>query len=335
MILVTGGTGLVGSHLLYNLMQKCSSVRAIHRKSSDLKNVQKVFSYYTDAAQKLFDKIEWVEADITDIPALESVFKDIDYVYHCAALISFDPKDYNKLRNINTKGTANIVNLCLAQNIKKLGYISSIAAIGKKEGTPLIDEEAEWNDENASGYSLTKYAAELEVWRGTQEGLDAVIINPGFILGPGFWKEGSGLFFSQAAKGLRYCPPSGSGFVSVTDVVKMIVNLMESTIVNENFIAVGENQSFKEILSKIAQSLGKPIPKKELKRRHLYLLFYFDWIRKLLTGKKPRVTKNSLHSLNHFYKYDTRKIREQLNFKFEDLEDTIAFTSARFLEEKS
>ena len=123
MILVTGGTGLVGSHLLYNLVSEGKAVKAIFRREETLHRVLNVFSYYTENAQKLYDTIEWVEADINDIPALQLAFNQIKYVYHCAAFVSFEPDKYNQLRKINIKGTANIVNLCISNHIEKLCYV--------------------------------------------------------------------------------------------------------------------------------------------------------------------------------------------------------------------
>ncbi|MCO4822775.1 MAG: SDR family oxidoreductase, partial [Flavobacteriaceae bacterium] len=196
MILVTGGTGLVGSHLLYQLVKADQDIRAIYRSEDKLALVKKVFSYYTEDFEFLFSKIEWLKGDLNNIPLLEDAFKDVGYVYHCAAFISFDPSDYRQLRKINIDGTANIVNLSIINQVKKLCYVSSIAAVGQTETNETINENTEWNKENHhSVYAITKYGAEMEVWRGTQEGLDAVIGNPGIIIGPGFWRAGSGSLF--------------------------------------------------------------------------------------------------------------------------------------------
>ncbi|MDB2606724.1 NAD-dependent epimerase/dehydratase family protein, partial [Zobellia sp.] len=241
MILVTGGTGLVGSHLLLKLVQTGNSVRAIHRKGSNLKRVVKVFGYYTEDAQSLFNKIDWVEADITDTPALEIAFDQITHVYHTAALISFDPTNFDILEKINTEGTANIVNLCIANSIEKLCYTSTIGAIGKSLESTMASEENEWTPREANVYGLTKQAAEMEAWRGSQEGLSVVMVNPGVIIGPGFWHSGSGDLFTVAKKGYRFYPPGGTGFITVRDVVKMMVSLMDSQITNERYIAVAEN----------------------------------------------------------------------------------------------
>ena len=195
------------------------------------------------------DKIEWVQADILDIEALHALFKDVEYVYHCAALISFDPKDYPRLVKINIEGTANIVNLCLEHHIKKLCYVSSIAAIGPSPKGLEATEDNEWSDSNVSVYGLTKHDAELEVWRGSQEGLPVVVVNPGVVLGPGFWNSGSGTFFKYASKEKKSFIPGGTGFVTIHDVVNAMVMLMESQIVRERFILVNKNLTYPRDLS--------------------------------------------------------------------------------------
>src|SRR5690606_6511664 len=204
MVLVTGGTGLVGAHLLLRLLQSGVAVKAIHRKTSNLKEIEKIFGYYTENAPELFQKILWIEADLNDLPTLDEAFKGITHVYHCAGLISFDPNDYELLRTINTEGTKNIVNLCLAHNIQKICQVSSIAAIGRTLDGQAATEETDWTLEGANVYALSKMDSELEVWRGSQEGLAVVIVNPGVIIGPGFWDSGTGLLFQNGFKARKH-----------------------------------------------------------------------------------------------------------------------------------
>jgi len=195
----------VGSHLLYHLTLKNDEIRATYRTKSSLEKVKKVFSYYTSDTS-LFDKIEWCKADITKVPDMILAFKSVNQVYHCAAFISFNPKDYIEMRKVNIHGTAIVVNLCIDAKVDKLCYVSSIAAVGDaKIGQEFIDETCEWNKElDNSGYSITKFGGEMEVWRASQEGVDVVIVNPGVILGSGFWDAGSGKLFSQVYHGFNY-----------------------------------------------------------------------------------------------------------------------------------
>ena len=212
MVLVTGGTGLIGSHLLYKLTEQGEKIRATYRVGSDLERVRVIFSYYSDNSESLFKQIEWIEADLNDIPKLTVAFENVTYVYHCAALISFDPSDYKLLRKTNIKGTANIVNLCIAFGVKKLCYVSTIATLGHNPS--LIDEETHWDgNQDQSVYAISKYGAEMEVWRGIQEGIPTVIVNPGVVIGPGFWSSGSGLLFKMTAKGRPFATEGGTGYV--------------------------------------------------------------------------------------------------------------------------
>ena len=333
MILVTGGTGLVGAHLLLQLLKQEKKVRAIHRRNSDIQRVKKIFGYEGETSLNLFHKIEWTEADINDITQLETAFMGVERVYHAAAFISFDPGDYQKLHKINTEGTANIVNLCIAYKIKKLCYVSTIGAIGKSLNGKQADEENVWTSQDANVYALTKHAAEMEVWRGSQEGLNVVMVNPGVIIGPGFWNSGSGSLFGVAKKEHSFYPPGGTGFITISDVVKMMVALMESDIKNERFIAVAENLSYQQILTKITTALGLKPPTKELKQWQLELGRWFDWLRNLIFNTGRRITKNSVKSLKNREIYSNQKARNMLQFKFEALEPTITFCSQKFLEE--
>lgn len=333
MILVTGGTGLVGSHLLFELAMANTKVRAIYRTESKLEAVKKVFSYYTDTPAILFDKIDWVQTDILDIPTLEQVFTDIHFVYHAAALISFDPRDFDLLYKTNVEGTANIVNLCIAHKVKKLCYVSTIGAIGPSIPGKKATEENDWNEQNANVYALTKHAAEMEVWRGSQENLQVVIVNPGVIIGPGFWETGSGTLFKTAMRGRKYAPPGGSGFVNVTDVIKIMTRLMESNITGERFILVSENLSFKDILTKVTKAMGKNPPTKIIKLWQLKILRYLDYLSHLLTGNKRRITRNTIYGLQHQETYDNHKIKMALNREFEPLEKSIQLSAALFISE--
>ncbi len=330
MILVTGGTGLVGSHLLFHLTKNGENVTACYRTKDAIDKVNTVFGYYTDEPEILLEKIIWVQADITEIGSLLPLFEGIEYVYHCAALISFDPNDYPALVKTNTEGTANIVNLCLEHNVKKLCYVSSIAAIGPSSKGKMAEEDNEWSTKHASVYALTKHDAELEVWRGSQEGLAVVIVNPGVVLGPGFWHTGSGTFFKYAAKEKKSFILGGTGFVTVEDVVNAMVSLMESTIGRERFILVNENLTYEELFQKIASKLNVVAPTKKIPFWVLECFWRVDWLRNKLLGKRRKLTKNMTKG---FYKrelYSNDKLKNAIDFKFGDLDATIAFCCAKF-----
>jgi nucleoside-diphosphate-sugar epimerase len=326
MILVTGGTGLVGSHLLYFLLKDNQNVRAIHRRSSDLEAVKAVFSYYTNTseAERLFSKIVWFEANITEVPELSEAFKDVTKVYHAAAYISFNPKHYYKLKKANIEGTANVVNLCLMNKVEKLVYVSSIATLGASENGEPISEKTDWNPEaENSVYAITKFGAEMEVWRGSQEGLNVIIVNPGIIIGSGYWKSGSGVILNSVAKGIPFYTSGGIGIVDIQDVVHVMTSLMESTLANERYVLVGKSIYYKELLSELAILLDKKPPKKLVPKIWLRVFSKIDWMLNKVFGKKRIMLKSTVRSLYKISFYDASKIRNDLDFEFTPYSETL------------
>lgn len=327
MILITGGTGLVGAHLLLNLVDKETAIRAIYRKTSAIEKTKSLFQLYQK--QQLFSKIDWVQADIIDVSALAIAFNNIDYVYHCAGLISYDPNDEELLRKVNIEGTANIVNLCIDNEIKKLCHVSSIAALGNIAAHETqVTEETEWNPEALhSDYAISKYGAEMEIWRGQQEGLNVVIVNPGIIFGAGFLNQGSGLFFSSLKKGFRFYTNGTTGYVGVTDVVKIMIQLMDSDISGERFIVIAENVSFKEVIFSIAEKLDAKKPKIEAKPLMTAIGWRLDWFVSTLFRTKRKLSKYSANSLHSSDFISNEKIKNPevsgLNFEFQSIESVI------------
>lgn len=334
MILVTGGTGLVGSHLLYQLTTNNNPVRAIYRNKNKLALTKKIFSYYSENPDILFNKIDWVEADLLDIPLLTEAFKGITHVYHAAAFVSFEPDKYHLLRKTNIEGTANIVNISIANKIEKLCYVSSVATIGSATSKDTLNELTLWNPEaDNSVYSITKYGAEMEVWRGTQEGLDAIIVNPGVIIGPGIWNYGSGNIFKKVYNGLPFYTKGVTGYVGIEDVVSPMMKLMESPIKNERFILVSENWPYKQFIDKIATSLNVKAPSKKASSLLLQMGWRLDWLKHKLTGKRRRLSKQLVHTLNSKSVYDNTKLKTQLNYQFKPLEKSIKEVAGIFLKE--
>jgi dihydroflavonol-4-reductase len=330
MILVTGGTGLVGAHLLYHLIKNDEKIRAFYRSEKRIEKVKEVFSFYTDD-DSLIAKIEWFKADITDVPSMIPAFVGITKVYHCAAFISFNPKDYREMRKVNIHGTAIITNLSIDAKIDKICFVGSIASIGKSLDGTLITEECEWNSqEHNSDYSITKFGAEIEIWRASQEGVDVVIVNPGIILGSGFWEKGSSKLFTQVSKGLKYFTEGITGFVGVKDVVNSMILLMNSNVKNERFILVSENKSFKEIFFSMAVSMGKKPPSIKINSWHMAIFWRFSWLLSKLTGKEPLLSKSSAKSAHSISMYSSKKIQKSLNFQFQEIDDVIKSVSKNY-----
>lgn len=333
MILVTGATGLVGSHLIYHLVSEGNQVRAIYRSKKKLEAVKEVFAYYTPNFETLFSKIEWVQADITDIPSLENAFKDVIYVYHLAAFISFNPKHFERLKKINVEGTANMVNLALIKGIKKFCYVSSIATLGDAPSpNTLINEKTTFNPEASSNvYGLTKYLAELEVWRGAQEGLNTVVVHPGVILGVGHYNSASGSIIKSAYRGIKYYTSGGVGIVDVEDVVKAMILLVKSNITHDNFILVGKNISYKELLTQLTNKLNSKTTLKPISKRTLTFLSYLDYLKHNLLGSKRRLLQATVTSLYTTSYYDAGKIKDALQITFTPFNETCDKIASHFL----
>jgi len=333
MILVTGGTGLVGSHLLHDLVKKGKRVRALHRKGSNIRETEKIFSYYSENARELFSVIEWMEGDVLDVSSLAEAMKGITEVYHCAAFVSMDPRDGEKMIHTNVTGTANVVNIALEMNVRKLCFVSSVASLGV-ENKKEITEETPWNNEsNSSAYAISKYLSENEVWRATQEGLDAVVVNPTIIIGPGNWNRGSGLFFKTAARGTRWYSSGGMGYVDVRDVVRSMVLLMESETINQRFIISSENLSFRAFFEMLYALHNRPVPDKRAGKFILELAWRADRLRSRITGSPHYFTKNVAKNASVTLSYSNQKIKESFAINFIPVSDTLRHTCKHFFQD--
>ena len=334
MILVTGGTGLVGSHLLYQICQSETKVLAIKRAHSNTNLVRQVFSYYTEKADALFQKIEWVDADLLNISELDFAFQGATKVYHCAAWISFNPKHKTKMMHTNIEGTTNVVNLCLAHRIKKLCYVSSVAAIGQPIDGGSIDENTPWeNSPRNSSYALSKYRSEMEVWRGIEEGLNAVIVCPAIILGPGKWEKGSSMLFKQVWKGLSFYTSGTNGFVDVRDVANVMIQLMEGTIKSERFIICSENIPFKKTFDYIADTLGKKKANIKIGPFISTISWRIAKIISIISRKTPLITKEIVLAGNSISIYENKKIKRALNYQFKPVQQSCKDFSTLFIQE--
>ncbi|RZJ73764.1 MAG: NAD-dependent epimerase/dehydratase family protein [Flavobacterium sp.] len=331
MILITGGTGLVGAHLLLQLADGDIPLRALYRREENIAKTKNLFTYYDRA--HLFENIEWIQGDIVDVPSLEDAFKGVTHVYHCAALVSFDPNDEDKLRKVNIEGTANMVNLSLAYGIAKFCYVSSIAALGDtRVGGQVIDEETEWNPEKTHGdYALTKHGAEMEVWRAWQEGLKVVIVNPGIIFGYGFWHQGSSRILQAVRKEQRFYTNGTSGTVAVEDVVKVIRLLMASEISGERYTVVAENMSYRKVLDILSDGMSKKRPSIYASPLMTSMAWRLDWLISKLSLKKRTFTRAMAKSSHTQEKFDNSKLASALNFQFTDMELYLKNLAEKFI----
>jgi nucleoside-diphosphate-sugar epimerase len=335
MILVTGGTGLLGSHLIIELVNRGEQVRAIYRTEERKNAVLNVFSYYSNTPEAIFDKVDWVEADVLDVPNLEDALEGVSKVYHCAATVSFVKKEREHMDKVNVEGTANLVNLCVERNNVRLCHVSSIAAIGRDGSEEVISETNEWKpSEYNSAYAESKYYAELEVWRGMEEGLGAFIINPSMILGPGNWETSSGNIFLRVWNGLKFYTRGGNCFVDVRDVTKAMVLLMESEIRSERFIIGAENWKYRSIFEKIAEVLERKPPKIEATPFMSQLAWRAEAVLSALTGKRPFITKEVALNAVTVNRYSNSKLLERFpEFQYRSLDETLKFVGEKLREE--
>jgi nucleoside-diphosphate-sugar epimerase len=338
MIFVTGGTGLVGAHLLYELTLAGKSVKALKRETSDLQQVLKTFSYYSDKPNELFKQIEWINGDILDYFGLEKILEGVTEIYHCAAIVSFDPKERKRMIANNVEGTANLVNAALEKGVRKICHVSSVAALGRLDEQQLITEETNWvPSKKISGYSESKFFSETEVWRGIEEGLDAVIVNPSIILGPANWETGSAKMFKTVWDGMIFYTRGVTGFVDVRDVVKAMILLMDEQnfekIKNQRFLISSENLSYETVFCQIADALAKPRPKYNASGSLMEMVWRLLWVASLLTRNSPLITRETAANSNVKRKFDGSKIKNYFDFEYLPISESINQT-ATFLKKE-
>jgi dihydroflavonol-4-reductase len=332
MILVTGGTGLVGTHLLLELAKKHNKIRAIHRASSNLNAVLDTFALYVNDPNPYYDKIEWVEADITDVESLFQAMEGVDYVYHTAAFVSFDPRDRHDMIRCNVEGTANLVNACLEGNVKKLCYVSSTAALGNAPSGRQITEDMIWSfSKNRSAYSVSKYQSEMEIWRGMAEGLQAVIVNPSIIIGPGDWKRSSSYLFSAVWKGMKFYTEGVTGYVDIRDVVHAMITLMDGNYTSERYTVSSENLSYRQVLEMIASALDKPPPRIHATPFLISLAWRMSWLISKFNGKQRSITRDTVKSSKRKSLFSNEKIRQATGMDFIPVKQSVQDTARHFL----
>ncbi|HRO74927.1 MAG TPA: NAD-dependent epimerase/dehydratase family protein [Crocinitomicaceae bacterium] len=330
MILVTGGTGLLGSHLLYYLASGGNNVRATYRNPTKIEQVKRLFSFYSkEQADVYFEQIEWVQADVLDIPALEQAFQDVTIVYHLAAIVSYNRKDFSNMMKTNREGTANMVNLALDFGVEKFCFISSTSAVSinyEDRKAPLIEANKWVQTTNTSGYAISKYSSEKEVWRGIEEGLNAVIINPSIILGAGNWGESSLKIVQLAAKGFPFYSAGANAVVDVRDVVECMLLCVKNNVSPDRYLCTGTMISFHDLMNQLADELGTKRPKWKTNKLLSNLALFGDFIKGIFSGKRT-LTRESIETAMSTTTYDSSKLKRVLNFEFRPLEDTIKFTA--------
>ncbi len=332
MNLITGATGLVGAHLAFNLLEKGKPVVAIKKPNSDILKTKNLFSCYTQDAETLFNKIKWIDADVRDIYSILDALDGIDTVYHCAGFVSFNSKDAKQLHQVNVEGTANVVNACLEKGISSFCYVSSISTLQNPDIKTNINESVYWKSSpQASDYAISKYNAEREVWRAIEEGLNAVIVNPGIILGPGFWNQSSGKLFETSNSINPFYTKGTSATIDARDVASCMIQLIENKHFNNRFILIENNYSFKQIISLTREVLNKKPPFIEIGRVGLYIVRYLEVLKNFITHQEQLITKATINSSLDQNSYNNDRIKNTLHFQFIPLYQTIQFVCKAYL----
>lgn len=316
MILVTGGAGLLGKELITQLLNEGKQVRAIYNKTK-LDNFNS-------------KNLEQVQCNILDVIGLEEAMQGVEQVYHCAAVVNFNPRRKQEMYKVNIEGTANVVNVALDEGVKKMVFVSSVAALGRIRKDESINETMNWTEETSnSSYGQSKYLAEMQVWRGIGEGLDAVMVNPVIILGPGDWNSGSSQIFKSIYNEFPWYAEGTTGFVDVRDVVKAMIELMNSNITAERFIISAENRSYADVFGLIAKAFGKKPPHKKVTPALAKIIWRLEAIKSYFSGKDPLVTKETAATALAMADFDNSKLKKFLpEFTYRKIEDSITYTCA-------
>jgi dihydroflavonol-4-reductase len=327
MIFVTGGTGLVGAHVILHLLSKGYPVKALRRPSASIGYFSRLASFY---GMHDTGKLEWLEGDILDTGTLLPAMEGCSAVYHCAGMVSFDGAHWDRLLKINRGGTANVVNAALEKGISALCHVSSVAALDMSKG--IKGKKTDWKifrKEQPYGYS--KYLGELEAYRGMEEGLNVVVVNPAVVIGPA--QQGNPLngLIRRLKNGLRFYPPGGTGYVGAADLARIMVHLMEEKAFGKAYTVATTHHSFRESLLMFAAAMNVQPPRKGLGNSH-FLALKILLLGGRIIGKKPGgLSLPALASLKKTSVYDTTDLNSLRIGPFrkleEDVEDTVRFSS--------
>jgi dihydroflavonol-4-reductase len=336
MKLITGGTGLLGSYLLCRFYLENIPARVLKRDTSNFFQLRMAFEFMNLGKKVSFDEFlkffEWKDADLRDLPGLEESLEGIDEIFHLAALVSFNKDTNNDLPDVNLNGTKNLVNLAIKLKIPVFHYVSSIASLSRNNEGVMTEEFTEFNFNKATPYSKSKYLAEMEVWRGYNEGLNGVIVNPAIMLGTGDITRGSLVFYNFIKKGLAVYPVGKNGFVDVRDVADCLYLLAaDKEKYNNRYLLVSNGYFYKDIFRMIATGLHLKPPRIKVTPSLTRLAYIIDNLRSKITFSYPVITKDILRLVNSIYEFDNSKVRTSLNFEFRTLEDSIKETTEFFV----
>jgi dihydroflavonol-4-reductase len=313
MIAVTGANGLLGSSILKKLISEKIPVVGLRRNYSD-----------ASGSTNFLKEVEWREADVTNSLALADTLKNIDTVIHAAAVVSFDPRAKEQIFQTNVIGTQNVVNACIALGIPRLIFISSVAALGRKKGTVEINEENKWVDSDLnSDYAKSKYLAELEVYRGQEEGISISIINPSVILATGNPNKSSAQIFKYVNDERLFYSDGYINYVDARDVADMVFKIFKNKSGGEKFIANAGSVNLKELISKIAIRLGKKEPSIKINSSLLITAAWLEEMRCKIGGREALISRQSVKMSREKFTYQNQKSISHLNMVYRPLDETL------------
>lgn len=315
MILVTGATGLIGRYFVDLLLKKGFTVRAMIRNESDKQKFQ------------IHPELSFIVADLLDYFSLQMAVNGVEYVINAAGVVSFDFSAKKSLYLTNVEGTANLVNVLLEKkNLNRLIHISSIAAVGRDLTNKIVDEDTKWtNSDLNSEYAISKYQGELEVWRGVEEGLNAVVFNPSIVLGQGDWTKGSLALF-EIAKTKSVYPDSSFNYVDVRDIGKVLLEALKNDVcLGERYILNAGEVPFSDFYKKVRSRTDVA---KEATKVPLKSLRVLSWIGSFLDrffGVQIGMNKYLYNNLKNRFEYRTDKVFSLLSMEFHTLDETIDY----------
>lgn len=319
MVFVTGGSGLIGNFLIPALLQQGHRVKAVYRNQIP--------------AIAGASGVQWIEGDILDMSFLRAELQGVRYVFHCAGLVSYAPQDEGLLKQVNIEGTANLVNACIETGGIKLCHVSSIAAVGRPRGVPVLTESAKWDQgEEHSAYASSKYFGELEVWRGVAEGLQAVIVNPSVVLGPADWSRSSTRLFKYVYDEKPFYTTGKANFVDVRDVAEAMLRLTFSDISGERYILNAAQLSYKEFFGEAARHFGKKAPGTRVPPVLAEVVWRVEHVRSWFTGKRPLITKDTARVSGKSHFFSSEKVRNATGLEFRPIAETIAWCCTQLLQ---
>ncbi len=321
MVAVTGANGLVGSFIVKKLIEEGLPVTAVIRKNSN-----------TDLLDGVGKRIVRREADVLDVPALTEALSGVDVVIHAAGVVSFSPGKAKRILQVNVEGTKNVVNTSLTLGVRKLIHISSVAALGRMKGVMKIDEESKWvNSPLNSDYAQSKYLAELEVYRGMEEGLNVTIINPSVVLAPAEWNNVSARLFQYVWKEKLFYTDGSINFVDVRDVAEMVFRICSSDFAGQKFIANTGVISLLHFFEEIGKRFHKKPPSIKVSNPWTGLVARMEEVRSWLSGSEPLITRQGVRLAKEAFYYDQQKAKDLMQMHFRPLNETLDWCCDHYL----